>query len=211
MKPRLIVLGVIGGALLLCVVKFMADHWHDKEMPPMESVDVLWTVTSDGSDVGEFVTALNEESRHIGDEAINMMNRYSNGSTLKDVTNGKIYKLVGVRADSVEPKPRTIENIVALAKMRGLKEAPPEVAFLLRKKSQEELGHIDIALTTPYLRKSLYWQPWEAGAFTLQTKPVDNEYKDCLDVIYSGNDSNWGNDWLFIFLAPDAPPEKKPE
>ena len=173
--------------------------------------EILWTVTSEGSDIDGLISDLRNENRCIADNVMEMMNRFSNDKVLKGTTPGKKYYLVVMRAGEIDPRPRTIDNIVAEAKARGWSEVPPEVAFLLRKKSQEELGSEWVALTTPYLRRSLYWQSWETGAFTLTKKIVENNYQDCLDILYDSNDKNWGSDCLFVFLAPDhEPPASTP-
>ena len=152
-----------------------------------QTVKVLWTVTSDGTDA----TMLEAIGRKVSFWAKDVMSKSE-----FVVTKGKTYRLVVIRGEEfATDSERTTANIRAEAVRRRYLEPPAEVAALLRKKfTQEQLGFpYVVVMHKPIADSDCY--PLLLGL----DRRGDGEW---LDAWYGDPDDRWYRGFVFVFLAP---------
>ena len=152
-----------------------------------QTVKVLWTVTSDGTDA----TMLEAIGRKVSSWAKDVMSKSE-----FVVTKGKTYRLVVIRGDEfATDAERTTANIRAEAVRRRYLEPPAEVAVLLRKKfTQEQLGFSYVVVMHKPITDS------RRNPRLLALNRSDGcEWLDAWD----GRPGNrWRREGVFVFLAP---------
>ena len=152
-----------------------------------QTVKVLWTVTSDGTDA----TMLEAIGRKVSFWAKDVMSKSE-----FVVTKGKTYRLVVIRGDEfATDAERTTANIRAEAVRRRYLEPPAEVAVLLRKKfTQEQLGFSYVVVMHKPIT-DLYRYP----RLLVLRRNADGEW---LDAWFGNPDRQWSRENVFVFLAP---------
>ncbi len=152
-----------------------------------QTVKVLWTVTSDGTNAA----VLEAVGRKVSSWAKDVMSKPQ-----FVVTNGKTYRLVVIRGDEfATDAERTTANICAEAVRRRYLEPPAEVAALLRKKfTQEELGF-------PYV-VVMHKPITDSDGYPRLLALRRGGYGEWLDVRYDNPDERWRREDVFVFLAP---------
>src|SRR3989344_2374815 len=151
-----------------------------------QTVKVLWTVTSDGTDA----TMLEAIGRKVSSWAKDVMSKSE-----FVVTKGKTYRLVVIRGEEfATDSERPTANIRAEAVRRRYLEPPAEVAVLLRKKyTQEELGFpYVVVMHKPILDSN-------GSPALLVLRRFDGGEWLCAWCDYPGK--RWYREGVFVFLA----------
>lgn len=152
-----------------------------------QTVKVLWTVTSDGTDA----RVLESSGRKVSSWVKDVMSKPEFVAT-----RGKTYRLVVIRGDEfATDAERTTANIRAEAARRRYLEPPAEVAALLRKKfTQEELGFPYVVVMHKPITGS------HGGPSLLVLGRGDGG--EWLDAWRGNPDERWNRGSVFVFLAP---------